>query len=389
MNRGKDDEMSEGIGNEMKILMWGRFDLFDIGGGDKIQIENTALELRKLGVDVDISTSLDTELEDYDLVHIFQLDWIPETFLYAKKAKNYGKPVVLSPIHHSVEEVKRFDNEYAFGFRKVSKLLCNKQHTRDTIKNIYRAIFDKRKRQATALSIHMGLKNQHIQTLKMADEVLVQTELEAQDLIATYGVGIDWIKVQNGVGEQFIKKENHDNPLDIEDYVLCVGRIEARKNQLSIIEAVKQMKLEEEVDTTLVFVGKKSNHHGAYIDMFNKEVSKHSWIEYVPFTPYEEMPGLYQHAKVSVSASWFETTGLTSLESLFMGTNVVASGNRAKEFLGDYASYCDPGDVNSIKNAIRAELSKDPPEFPDEARKEFTWKNAAKKTLMVYRRLLE
>lgn len=373
----------------MKVLMWGRFDLFDIGGGDKIQIENTAAELRKLGADVDISTTLDTDLEDYDLVHIFQLDWIPETFLYAKKAKNYKKPIVLSPIHHSVQEVKKFDDEYAFGFRNFASLLFKKQHKRDTLKNVYRAIYDGRKRQATMLSMHMGLKNQHIQTLRMADEVLVQTQLEVEDLTATYGVQIDWVKVQNGVGEQFLAKKDHKNPVGIENYILCVGRIEARKNQLSVIEAVKQMKLEEEIDITLVFVGKKSDHHGVYVDKFDKKVAKHSWIEYVPYTPYEDMPGLYQHAKVCVSASWFETTGLTSLEALFMGTNVVASGSRAKEFLGNYATYCDPADIMSIKKAISAEYSKDSPKILDKMREEFTWKNAAKKTLRVYERLVE
>ena len=89
----------------MKILMWGRADLFN-GGGDQIQIENTAEELRKLGVEVDVSTSLETDPTSYDLVHVFQLDWAPESNLYARKAKSHKKPLVLSPIHHSVKEVK-------------------------------------------------------------------------------------------------------------------------------------------------------------------------------------------------------------------------------------------------------------------------------------------
>jgi hypothetical protein len=62
--------------------MQGRLDLNDIGGGDKVQIEQTASELRKLGIDVAISTSLATDYTKYDLIHIFQLDWTPEKHFY-------------------------------------------------------------------------------------------------------------------------------------------------------------------------------------------------------------------------------------------------------------------------------------------------------------------
>lgn len=373
----------------MKILMWGRFDLNDVGGGDKVQIDNTAAELRKLGIEVDISTTIDTDLSEYDLVHLFQLDWIPETYFYAKKAKKYNKPLVLSPIHHSVKEVKRFDDEYAFGLRKISKILFREQHSRDTFKNVYRSLHNKKKIWPTFASIFVGLKNMHIETLKMADRVLVQTELEAFDLKDTYGVDVKWTKVPNGVGRIFSSEQEYENTLGVEDYILCVGRIEARKNQLSIIEAVGEVIREQDTDLHLIFVGKKSGHHGEYVKLFDDQVAKNNWITYVPYTPWEEMPGIYQHAKVCVSASWFETSGLTSLEALFMGTNVVAAGDRAREFLGNLASYCDPGDVTSIAKAIEVEYSKERPRISDEMKKEFTWVNAAQKTLKVYEDLLK
>jgi glycosyltransferase involved in cell wall biosynthesis len=371
----------------MKVLMWGRSDL--AGGGDYIQIENTAAELRKLGVEVDVSTSLKTRPDNYDLVHIFQLDWTPESNLYAQKAWIAGKPIVLSPIHHAVKDVKRFDDEYTFGFRKLSGLLFKDQHRRDTLKNIFRSIFDSHKRMPTLISIFRGLKSMHIETLKLANVVLVQTELEAKDLQETYGVKIDWVKIPNGVGPQFLSGKQCPNPVGVEDYILCVGRVEARKNQLSVIKAVKEMLLEEDFEAQLVFVGKKSDHHSTYVRLFEKEVAENKWITYLPFTPYDDMPGLYQHAKVCVSASWFETTGLTSLEALFMGSNVVASGDRAREFLGNMASYCDPGDIESIRKAVSEEYSKSRPEVPENLRSVYTWENAAKETLKVYKKLVK
>jgi glycosyltransferase involved in cell wall biosynthesis len=358
------------------------------GGGDKVQVENTAKELRKLGVEVDISTTLSTDIQKYDIIHIFQLDWMSETYFYALKAKKFNKPIVLSPIHHNVEEVQRFDDEYTFGLRKIGKYLFRDQHNRDTLKNVYRAVHDGKKIPTALASVFLGLKNMHTKTLKISDRVLVQTALEAKDLVKTYGVNINWTKVPNGVGDHFFANSEPENPLDIEDYILCVGRIEARKNQLSIIEAVEELIKEEEMDVNLVFIGRKNNNHSEYTQIFDRKVAQNNWITYLPEVPYLDIPPYFKYAKVCVSASWFETSGLTSLDALFMGTNVVAAGDRAKEFLGSYASYCDPGDVMSIKSAMSKELSAPRPKLDEHFKKEYTWKRCAELTKEVYEDLL-
>lgn len=373
----------------MKVLMQARYDLFDIKGGDTVQIESTAAELRKLGIEVDITTSLKTDLSDYSVVHLFQLDWVPETYLYAKKNEDSDKPFILSPIHHSIKEVERFDEEYTFGLRRFSKMLFRKQEHRDTLKNVYRSFYDFRKLRPTIVSVLKGLRNMQRDTLRFADIVLVQTDLEAQDLSEVYDVDFDWIKIPNGVGSQFIWERDYIPAVESKDYILCVGRIEARKNQLSVIEAVKNLREKGDIRTDLVFVGNKSRHHGEYVRKFDSLAKKYDWIRCIGSVPYEDMPSLYHFSKVCVSASWFESTGLTSLEALFCGSNVVASGDRAKEYLGEYASYCSPDDVSSIEAAITSEYLADRPFIPSEMRSEYTWENAAKKTKEVYERVLK
>jgi glycosyltransferase involved in cell wall biosynthesis len=118
-------------------------------------------------------------------------------------------------------------------------------------------------------------------------------------------------------------------------------------------------------------------------------LEQNNWIRHISKVPYDQMPSYYKFAKVCVSASWFETTGLTSLEALFCDTNAVASGDRAKECLGEYASYCKPDDVLSIKEAIENEYYAPRPSIDEELKSTFTWKNAAEKTLVVYNNLLE
>jgi glycosyltransferase involved in cell wall biosynthesis len=375
----------------MKVLMLGRMGLLDGGlGGDFVQVQNTAMELRKLGVEVDIRTDLNTDMSAYDLVHIFQLDWISENYFYAKKAKEFSKPIVLSPIHHSVTEVKKFDDTYVFDYRRVSKFLFRDQFARDTFKNLYRALLKPTKLKYVIYSIVLGLKNMHKVVLQLSDYVLVQTKLEVKDLEKTYGVPIKkWKLVLNGVGEPFLDLGKSKNPFDFNDYVICVGRIEPRKNQLSIIEAMNRFRNEEGLDTQLVLVGKLNIvNHFEYTARFKKLLKKYPWIHYLDKVPYENIPAYFHFAKVGVSASWFETTGLTSLDALFCGTNAVASGDRAKEYLGDTASYCIPDNINSIKEAIKKEYYAPRPTLDTKMKKEYTWKNAAKQTLEVYNELL-
>ncbi|MBW6441312.1 glycosyltransferase [Patescibacteria group bacterium] len=375
----------------MKVLMLGRIGLLEARGGDRIQVENTAAELRKIGAKVDIRTDMNFKPWEYDIIHVFQLDWVPETYFYVKKAKKYNIPVVLSPIHHDVREVKKFDDEFAFDFRRFSKILFRDQFKRDTFKNLYRCIFEPRMIKPTFYSVFYGFKKMQRETLKKVDAVLVQTVKEAEDLKRTFDVDFKWYKVLNGVGKPFIDPKPFKNPFDFENYIMCVGRIEPRKNQLSIIKAVEKFRDEENVDVQLVLIGKVSpTKHFEYNLLIDKLLKKNKWIHQLDAgITYANLPSYYHFAKVCVSASWFETTGLTSLEALYCGTNTVAAGMRAKEYLGSYASFCNPDDINSIKEALKKEYFAQRPVLNEKTRKDYTWKNAAEKTLDVYNNVLK
>jgi glycosyltransferase involved in cell wall biosynthesis len=372
----------------MKILLWTRADCFKSKGGDMVQVENTYLELKKLGLDVVISDKTNVDITPFDIIHLFQLDWTPETYLHAKKAHKLGKKIILSPIHHSVDEVKKFDDEYAFGLRRLSKFLFVDQFQRDTFKNIYRSFLDRSKALPTLYSVILGLKEMNQRVIDWSDYILTQTKLEAFDLEKTYQKKFKWQIIPNGVSELFLKKDVNPNPFNFEDYIICVGRIEPRKNNLAIILAVKNLRKELNKDIKLVFVGRKSNKHAEYTSLFDEELRICDWIKYEKYMSYSSMPTVYKYAKVCVSASWFETTGLTLLEALFMNTNAVSTSERAREILGEYCSYCKPDDVDSITQALKSEYLKQRPKLPLEFKKEYTWENTAKKTLEIYNKVL-
>jgi len=68
----------------------------------------------------------------------------------------------------------------------------------------------------------------------------------------------------------------------------------------------------------------------------------------------------------------------------------VVSGDRVKEYLGDYGYYCDPKSPLSIKNAIlkASESTKDYSSLKGRILGEFTWDNVALQTIAIYKSLL-
>lgn len=356
------------------------------GSGDKSQILNTAEELEKLGLDFEVSDDKNIDMMPFDIVHIFQMDWSPGSYFYSQRAKKLGKKIVLSPIHHILSEVKKFDDEYVFGYRRFTKYMFREQHARDTYKMVYRAIFNPSRIPWLVATVFKGLKNMHRIALQNADAVMVQTDVEAEDLERIYGVKIKSVKVPNGVGHQFLEPKPTTAQSQFGEYVLCVGRIEARKNQLSLIKAMKKVR-DQVPNLNLLLIGKWSKNHREYSNLIRNELVGSTWVKHLEFVPYSRIPTYFHNAKLTVSASWFESTGLTLLESLFCGTNAVASGKPAREILGNMVEYCAPGDVDSIKEAILKSLSRPTPVLPDDFRTTYTWESVAKKTLEVYRGL--
>ncbi len=411
----------------MRVLFQSRIDLFDRRGGDTVQMERTAQELGDLGVDVDIDCSPKKDLSAYDLVHLFNIDWPANVYLCAKNARDHSKPLVFSPIHHPFEEIERYEREYRFGLRRIINTIFRKREQREKFKDFCRALADPKKIPSTIIEFKRGIFKEQQELLELADAVLVQTDAEVDDIREDFGwstkgkimdlytggerkkpgfkrqsqslalgnslpalLTAPVYKVVNGVDRRFAeaKPDWFKKNYGWENFVLCVGRIEPRKNQLSVIESVSNVKWKME-NVKLIFLGKISWRHPEYALRFNNMVRKYDWIRHIERIPYEKMGAAYAAAKVHVSASWFETTGLVSLEAGLAGCNVVATGERAREYLGDFAFYCDPGDLDSITKAIsKASETAVNPEFKQHILNNFTWDKTAEQTLAVYKTIL-
>jgi glycosyltransferase involved in cell wall biosynthesis len=102
------------------------------------------------------------------------------------------------------------------------------------------------------------------------------------------------------------------------------------------------------------------------------------------------LAGVYQAAKVHVLPSWFETTGLSSLEAGAMGCNlVVTRKGDTEEYFADMAYYCEPDDVDSIQQAVlQAHAEPVNPRLRNHIFSHYTWQDTAAQTLAAYQEVL-
>lgn len=390
-----------------KILYQSRLDLYKPKGGDTIQMEKTkqAIELRDSDIKIDIKTDINVaDINEYDLVHLFNVDWISETYEQLIWAKKHNKKVVLSAIHHSEDEVKKYEKYARYDIRRVYNFLISSQPLRDEFKNLYRSFSTPAKLIPTVNQIFRGIRNDQKYILENSDAVLVQTEIEAGEIKKDFGIdSLKYKKVVNGVdidiftkanSELFLNYVNSEHKVDLKNkkILLCVGRVEARKNQLAIIDAFLDLKRHGGFeDYYLVFIGGATNKSHEYKSKFMAKVDSSSDILYLGLQDQAMVASAMSHKGVFVHASWFETTGLVCLEALAAGMPVVSTTTRLKEYVDKSIFYCVAEDVESIKNAIIESSQKGTVDSKtiDFIRENYSWDRVAEQTIDVYRQLVK
>ena len=393
----------------MKILFQSRIDLYRNRGGDTFQMEHTKRMIEKINPSVTVDIRPELKVKDiahYDVVHLFNIDWICETYVQAKWAKKNNIPIILSAIHHSETEIKRYEKYYRFGIRRIFNLLVPWQSTKDVWKNVYRSTIKREygKLRPTVIQLLKGIRNEQKEIIKMSNLVLVQTEAEAKDIKKDFKIDdFKWKKIVNGVNLDVFLKPNKglfldeviksDKDFDYKSPILLsVGRIEPRKNGLNIIKAFESLQKKNKLKSwKLIFIGALSKNHPEYSFRFKVKVKRNVDILYLGPRSQGFVASAMLQKGVFVLPSWFETTGLSSLEAAMSGMVPVVSGERTKEYLGENAEYCDPESIESIQNAIlkaskRHGVSKD---FRREIGTKYSWANSAIQTLEVYKKLIQ
>lgn len=367
----------------MKILMQIRDNYLTGPGGDTVQLLKTKEFLERLNVNIDISTELEPDLSEYDLVHLFNLTRIQETYVQAQNAVKQHKPIALSTIYWPFNEI----NEDGFkGLRKIIYRILPSDRI-ESIKAIYKFLFRKERNKGCLQLIFGSYSKMQRWVIEHADICLPNAEGEMRKLEETFALkNLPYIVVPNAIDSFNVNEADSSQSTKYskyKGYILCVARISRRKNQILLIDAL------ENTEYKVLFVGKSSPGEMDYYQEFCNRISRTSKMEHIESIPNKELYLLYKECKVSVLPSWFETPGLVSLEAAAMGCNIaITDKGTTRDYFGDKAFYFELS-KDSILNKVQ--MAFDAPsdiELKQLVRTNYTWEKAAEQTLKAYKILI-
>ncbi len=352
----------------MRVAMIGRSSLFTVTGGDTIQMVKTAAALNKMGVRAEILRSTEQiDYSRYDLLHFFNLLRPADHLEHIRLSR---KPYVVSTIYLDYSSFDRFGRSWPYRllFRALGK------HPSEYLKNMYRYAMGQDR--MVSPEYLKGHRKAMLRILEGAALILPNSESEYKRLAKDTGFQGKYLVVTNGIDPEIFGKK----PPEVmrHDRVLCVGQVYGMKNQHLLIRAC------EKLDVPLELVGKAPPNHKGYYDYCKKIAGKK--VKFHDFMPQDELIRHYASAKVHALPSWFETTGLASLEAGVMGCNlVVGRGGDTADYFRQHAWYCDADDLSSLETALAHALEHDSrPDLRELILAEYTWPKAAEKTRQAY-----
>ena len=199
---------------------------------------------------------------------------------------------------------------------------------------------------------------------KVASTVICVSENTKRDVMKLYGVAEEKIKViYEGyeTNSKFQIPNSKSNPnVKIQNpkpYLLFIGRLEARKNIVRIIEAFEILKEKYQIPHALALVGKPGYGYEK-IRIKNQESRIRNEIKELGYVTEGEKWEWLKNADVFLFPTLYEGFGIPVLEAQSVGVPIVASRTSSlPEVAGLGAVFVDPESVESIADGIQRVLS--------------------------------
>jgi glycosyltransferase involved in cell wall biosynthesis len=223
--------------------------------------------------------------------------------------------------------------------------------------------------------------------LSLADRIITNSEMETETLSQVLNLPKDkFFAVYNGIDEFFLRQADPKifrEKFGIQDrFVLNVGNVERRKNQLTLVRAMKAFP-----EFKLVLMG-----HQREPD-YSAEVLAEGGDQVLylgPFSHDEVLLSAYRACDLFCLPSTLETPGLAALEAAAQGAKLLLTAEGScPEYFGQHAEYVNPFSVEDLREKIGRMLDSSvhnqSEKFPVE---DFLWKNTVGRLKTIYEGLI-
>lgn len=197
---------------------------------------------------------------------------------------------------------------------------------------------------------------------RKADRIVAVSEMTRRDLIRYYNISPSRIEVVcQSVSDIYraplpaarLRQVARQYSLPA-CYILCVGTIQQRKNQHTLVKALPLLP----PHTHLVLVGREEAAYARQVRHTAEKLKVASRLHICHGVPSEDLPAFYRLATLFACLSRFEGFGIPIAEALTSGTPVIAAtGSCLEEAGGPHSIYLTPDDVEGLADSIRALLS--------------------------------
>jgi len=170
--------------------------------------------------------------------------------------------------------------------------------------------------------------------------------------------------------------------------ILCVARIDRRKNQLQIAKEFAG------TDYIVKFIGPVGPNSKKYFKELQKLINENNNLEYLGVKTQEELDLFYSRTKYHCLLSWVETPGLVNLDAFSKGCEViVADKGSVKEYFGSAAFYVEiqgrRGQIIEIINAKRKIPHYLRQELTQKILMRYNWSEINNKLFETYKNLIQ
>lgn len=329
-------------------------------GGGEVQLQSLAAWLPDAGVDAGLWRPWEDDWAQIDLLHL--VGSVPEFVPLAHAAREAGKPVVLSPVAwFTCRDLWR--EPWSLAARLLA---CGK---------------------FAARAAFPALPSWRRKLYHTTNLLLPNSRAEAEQLGRHFSVPHSRMRVApNGVDARFASADAayFERMTGRRDFVLCVGRIEPRKNQLGLLQALRGTGMR------VVLIGDVVPGHEAYLQACRRTAG--DCALFLGGVRHDDplLASAYAACRCLTLVSWYETPGLAALEAALTGTPLVLTSDGAcQEYFAEHARYVTPGDTKAIRDSIvEAYHSPRSAELAAMVRERFTGPAVARATKEAYETLL-